>query len=42
VGREKIKGKSEGRCIWYKYYILIYEKGKMMLVGTVLRRGDGG
>jgi hypothetical protein len=40
-GRGKISGKGEGGRIWCKYYILMYESGKMRPVETILRMGGG-
>jgi hypothetical protein len=35
---QKIYGKDEGRQIWWKSYVLMYENGKMRPIETILRK----
>jgi hypothetical protein len=41
VGRRREERGVGGR-IWWKYYILMYENGKMGPVKSILRRGEEG
>jgi hypothetical protein len=40
VGERRIQGKGIGRRIGWKFYVLIYENGKMRPVETILRMGE--
>jgi hypothetical protein len=42
MGGERAYRKSEGGQICWKYYVLMYENGKMWPVETILNRGGWG
>jgi hypothetical protein len=42
MGGRRIYGKGIGKWIREKYYILMYENGKVRPVEIILRMGEGG
>jgi hypothetical protein len=39
VGGGRISREGEGRCIWWMYFVFVYENRTMKLVKIVLRSG---